>query len=131
MIRLSAVALVLAFFGLSSAVYAAESTSTPKMVSCKDGTKSEAGQGACSHHGGVQSHKMVTCTDGTKSESGQGACSHHGGVKPATHKTTSTTKPATKTTTKPTTSGTSSATSAAHSGAAATDTGEPKGANED
>ncbi len=124
MIRLSAVALVLALFGLSSAVYAAESTSTPKMVTCKDGTKSEAGQGACSHHGGVQSHKMVMCTDGTKSEAGQGACSHHGGVKP---KTTSTSKPATK----PATSGASSGSSAAHSGAAASDTGEPKGANED
>jgi hypothetical protein len=127
MIRLSAVALVLALFGLSSAVYAAESTSTPKMVTCKDGTKSEAGQGACSHHGGVQSHKMVMCTDGTKSEAGQGACSHHGGVKPTTHKATSTTKPATK----PATSGASSGSPAAHSGAAATDTGEPKGPNED
>ena len=127
MIRLSAVALLLALFGLSSAVYAAESTGTPKMVTCKDGTKSEAGQGACSHHGGVQSHKMVTCTDGTKSEAGQGACSHHGGVKPPAHKATSTTKPATK----PTTSGTSSGSSAAHGGAAATDTVEPKGANQD
>lgn len=125
MIRLSAVALVLALFGLSSAVYAAESTSTPKMVTCKDGTKAEAGQGACSHHGGVQSHKMVMCTDGTKSEAGQGACSHHGGVKPTAPKATSTSKPASK----PTTS--ESGSSAAHSGAAATDTGEPKGANED
>jgi hypothetical protein len=129
MIRLSAVALVLALFGLSSAVYAAESTSTPKMVTCKDGTKSEAGQGACSHHGGVVAHKkMVTCTDGTKSEAGQGACSHHGGVKP---KTTSTSKPATKPASKPATSGTSSGSSAAHGGAAATDTGEPKAPSED
>lgn len=120
MIRLSVVALVLALFGLSSAVYAAESTTTPKMVTCKDGTKSEAGQGACSHHGGVQSHKMVMCADGTKSESGKGACSHHGGVKPTTHKAASTTKPAAK-----------PATPAAHSGAGATEMAEPEGPNED
>ena len=81
MIRLPLVALVFALFALSTLAYAAGSA-TPKMVTCKDGTKSEAGQGACSHHGGVQSHKMVMCTDGTQSETGRGACSHHGGMKP-------------------------------------------------
>jgi hypothetical protein len=31
----------------------AQSTATAAMVTCKDSTKSKAGQGACSHHGGV------------------------------------------------------------------------------
>ena len=48
-------------------------------VSCKDGTKSAGGQGACSGHGGV-ADALVTCKDGTKSAGGQGACSSHGGV---------------------------------------------------
>ena len=55
MTRLSVAALLLAMFSLpTSLAHAAESTTTPKMVTCKDGTKSEAGQGACSHHGGVK-----------------------------------------------------------------------------
>lgn len=49
-------------------------------VTCKDGTKSAGGQGACSSHGGVADVLTVTCTDGTKSVGGQGACSSHGGV---------------------------------------------------
>jgi hypothetical protein len=48
-------------------------------VTCKDGTKSAGGQGACSSHGGVAG-ALVACTDGTKSAGGQGACSSHGGV---------------------------------------------------
>ena len=48
-------------------------------VTCKDGTKSAGGQGACSSHGGVAG-ALVMCTDGTKSAGGQGACSSHGGV---------------------------------------------------
>ena len=90
-------ALILAGLMFSMAVFAADSAPAPKMVTCKDGTQSEAGQGACSHHGGVKtSHKMVTCTDGTKSEAGQGACSHHGGMKPETSQKPQTTgaKPA-------------------------------------
>ncbi len=67
-------------------------------VRCEDGTTSEAGRGACSHHGGVAAKQRaererapkarkappraatVRCEDGTRSEPGQGACSHHGGV---------------------------------------------------
>jgi hypothetical protein len=49
-------------------------------VTCKDGTKSAGGQGACSSHGGVSDALKVTCTDGTKSAGGQGACSGHGGI---------------------------------------------------
>jgi Protein of unknown function (DUF3761) len=68
------------------------SQAPPKTVTCKDGTTSEPGKGACSHHGGVVSSKAtvsatkkaVTCKDGTTSKPGKGACSHHGGVAPAT-----------------------------------------------
>lgn len=98
MIRLSRFALMLGALTFSTAVFAAESATAPKMVTCKDGTQSESGQGACSHHGGVKApHDMVSCTDGTKSEAGQGACSHHGGVKPATSQKPQTTgaKPST------------------------------------
>src|SRR5262249_15459415 len=78
-------------------------------VTCKDGTKSKAGQGACSGHGGVDKSASksaaepekskstsasassaaapgaaetaeVTCKDGTTSHGGKGACSGHGGV---------------------------------------------------
>jgi hypothetical protein len=31
----------------------AQSTATAPMVTCKDGTTSKGGQGACSHHGGI------------------------------------------------------------------------------
>lgn len=31
----------------------AQSTATAQMVTCKDGTTSKGGQGACSHHGGI------------------------------------------------------------------------------
>jgi hypothetical protein len=67
-------------------------------VTCADGTTSEAGRGACSHHGGVaktraprqaepkrdtptRADRGVRCTDGTYSKAtGRGACSRHGGV---------------------------------------------------
>ena len=49
-------------------------------VTCKDGTKSAGGQGACSGHGGIADALSVTCKDGTKSVGGQGACSSHGGI---------------------------------------------------
>jgi hypothetical protein len=63
--------LAAASLALTSAAYADDAT-------CKDGTSSRSGRGACSHHGGVA--KMVGCKDGTTSVSGRGACSHHGGV---------------------------------------------------
>jgi hypothetical protein len=56
---------------LTSAAFADDAT-------CKDGTTSKGGRGACSSHGGIA--KMVGCKDGTMSASGRGACSHHGGV---------------------------------------------------
>jgi hypothetical protein len=75
-------------------------------VTCKDGTTSKGGQGACSGHGGVakpakkkseekeakpakeakekeaggDAAAMVVCKDGTTSKGGQGACSGHGGI---------------------------------------------------
>jgi hypothetical protein len=77
-------------------------------VTCKDGTTSKGGKGACSGHGGVdksaakatsesskskspsasaasagaptEEHAEVTCKDGTTSKGGKGACSGHGGV---------------------------------------------------
>src|SRR5678815_1787857 len=49
-------------------------------VTCKDGTKSAGGQGACSSHGGIADALSVSCKDGTKSAGGQGACSSHGGI---------------------------------------------------
>ena len=82
-------------------------------VTCKDGTKSKGGKGACSGHGGVDKSAPeaaaeqtdqagakpsakassgtassaespeaaeVTCKDGTRSKGGKGACSGHGGV---------------------------------------------------
>ena len=93
MARSPLIALLLTFAALSGSVRAADAPATaPKMVTCNDGTKSEAGQGACSHHGGVKPHKHVTCADGSKSAPGQGACSHHGGVKPDTKKSDDTTE---------------------------------------
>ncbi len=44
----------LAAFGATVQSYAAEGTSTATAVTCKDGTSSKGGKGACSHHGGVQ-----------------------------------------------------------------------------
>ena len=97
---LYAIVASLSIFALSLAVpiYAAD-TSGPTLT-CKDGTTSNAtGEGACSHHGGVQkggasasaqeqskptppASPTVKCKDGTMSYSKQhgGTCSHHGGV---------------------------------------------------
>jgi hypothetical protein len=67
----------------------------PATATCKDGTTSKAGKGACSHHGGIaktmappaaaeatpaKPAATVSCKDGTSSKPGKGACSHHGGV---------------------------------------------------
>lgn len=70
--RLTLVAAVAAMFSLATVVHAAESANadggatTPKTVTCKDGTTSQAGQGACSHHGGVKG----AATHSTSSASG-------------------------------------------------------------
>ena len=46
----------------------AQSTATAPMVTCKDGTSSKGGQGACSHHGGIATASptgaMTTSTPG-------------------------------------------------------------------
>jgi hypothetical protein len=75
-LHLSAFALILAL-GLPPRVSA-------QAVTCKDGSSSETGRGACSHHGGVATvAATVSCRDGSVSSAGRGACSHHGGVGPA------------------------------------------------
>jgi hypothetical protein len=89
---------LLALSSLAVPAHAADGTSPA--VTCKDGTTLNAtGEGACSHHGGVQkggasasAHEKTEgktsdkptakCKDGTVSHSQQhsGACSQHGGV---------------------------------------------------
>jgi hypothetical protein len=89
---------------------AAASANDGESVTCKDGTTSTGGRGACSHHGGVDvaaeasaptetqsaqeeaprvrapanapAQASARCNDGTYSETKHrsGACSHHGGV---------------------------------------------------
>ena len=75
MSKLRALLVICGLLALSTGTLAAQGMK----VTCKDGTKSAGGQGACSSHGGV-ADALVTCTDGTKSAGGQGACSSHGGV---------------------------------------------------
>ena len=75
MSKLRALIVICGLLALSTGTLAAQGMK----VTCKDGTKSAGGQGACSSHGGV-ADALVTCTDGTKSAGGQGACSSHGGV---------------------------------------------------
>ena len=68
---------------------------SPSTVTCKDGTTSNGGRGACRGHGGVDksaaggatavaepsaSTATVTCKDGSTSKAGRGACHGHGGV---------------------------------------------------
>ena len=71
---------------------------TAATVTCKDGSTSKGGRGACHGHGGVDKTKsagedtaaapaeasapaaMVTCKDGSTSKGGRGACRGHGGV---------------------------------------------------
>jgi hypothetical protein len=70
----------------------------PSTVTCKDGSSSKGGRGACRGHGGIDKTKspggeaeaapapaeapaaMVTCKDGSSSKGGRGACRGHGGV---------------------------------------------------
>ena len=91
-------AMAMAFVAAPSS---ARSQAMAKTVTCKDGTSSKAGRGACSKHGGMadaaaataatpekmapaatkaMDAKMVSCKDGTMSKAGRGACSGHGGV---------------------------------------------------
>jgi hypothetical protein len=86
-----------AMFSLAGAAAVASADS----VVCGDGTTSQSGRGACSHHGGVtktpterpparttseakpgkRAPSATRCIDGTLSKaSGRGACSRHGGV---------------------------------------------------
>ncbi|HEY5927647.1 MAG TPA: DUF3761 domain-containing protein [Kofleriaceae bacterium] len=79
--------------------FAAPHPVAAQTVTCADGTTSEAGRGACSHHGGVaktrapreasdakatrttRTTRSVRCNDGTRSTStGRGTCSGHGGI---------------------------------------------------
>jgi hypothetical protein len=83
--NLRTVALAVLALGAFAAPLAFAADTAPVVaVSCKDGTTSKAGHGACSHHGGVDPNgpAAVMCKDGTTSKAGQGACSHHGGVAP-------------------------------------------------
>ena len=85
---------------------ASADTSAGTPVTCKDGTTSTLGKGACGHHGGVDKKATaaaanpqaktnsssttstaapavaatVTCKDGTQSRAGHGACHGHKGV---------------------------------------------------
>jgi hypothetical protein len=77
MSKVRALLVVAGLLALSSSPLSAQAMK----VTCKDGTKSAGGQGACSSHGGIAEALSVTCTDGTKSAGGQGACSSHGGIK--------------------------------------------------
>ena len=86
--------LTLALVLVSAPAWAETSAST---VTCKDGSTSKGGRGACRGHGGVDKTKSgggdagtaaapapaettVTCQDGTQSHGGRGACRGHGGV---------------------------------------------------
>jgi Protein of unknown function (DUF3761) len=77
MSKLRALLVFIGLLALSSGPLSAQAMK----VTCKDGTKSAGGQGACSSHGGIAAALTVTCADGTKSAGGQGACSSHGGIK--------------------------------------------------
>ncbi len=95
-LRLSRVALLILALALPVPLLG----QAPATATCKDGTTSKAGKGACSHHGGVvkaaapepaaeaapaaapaaKPAATVSCKDGSTSKPGKGACSHHGGV---------------------------------------------------
>jgi Protein of unknown function (DUF3761) len=89
--------LVVVFITLGAAGLSAKEPAST--VKCTDGTSSEGGKGACSHHGGVAKGApepgqnppravdvggvvdSVKCKDGTSSpHGGKGACSGHGGI---------------------------------------------------
>ena len=45
---------------VAPSVARAQSTATAAQVTCKDGTTSKGGQGACSHHGGIATATSAT-----------------------------------------------------------------------
>jgi hypothetical protein len=59
-----AVAFVVGAIVVAPSAARAQSTATAQMVTCKDGTSSKGGQGACSHHGGIATGAMATSTPG-------------------------------------------------------------------
>jgi len=61
-----AAAVVIGAIAFAPRAVKAQSTATAQMVTCKDGTKSKGGQGACSHHGGIATTTgaMATSTPG-------------------------------------------------------------------
>jgi hypothetical protein len=63
-----AAALVIGTIAFAPSAAKAQSTATAQMVTCKDGTSSKGGQGACSHHGGIApasgTGAMTTSTPG-------------------------------------------------------------------
>lgn len=59
-----AVAIVGAIIFLAPGTVRAQSTATAQMVTCKDGTSSKGGQGACSHHGGIATAAAAMSTPG-------------------------------------------------------------------
>lgn len=105
-IGFASVGIALALFGATLLSAPAARAAEAATVTCKDGTTSPGGRGACSHHGGVAkaaaatapaaaapapasqggaagtgaAAATVTCKDGTQSKAGRGACSHHGGI---------------------------------------------------
>jgi hypothetical protein len=96
--------ILVVFAGVATARLPIAAADTESAVTCKDGTTSKGGKGACSHHGGVAGGATsapapssappaakpsspapapaptVKCKDGSESKGGKGACSHHGGV---------------------------------------------------
>jgi uncharacterized Zn finger protein (UPF0148 family) len=61
---------------LALALPAGAKTSAKADVTCKDGTTSKAGRGACSHHGGVASEKSAAAKAKQKSEKAEKSASN-------------------------------------------------------
>jgi hypothetical protein len=76
---LMAAALVAGAMAFAPTSARAQSTATTAKVTCKDGTTSAGGQGACSHHGGI-----ATASNGMMSTPGGGRIPNQ---KPAPTKT--------------------------------------------
>ena len=80
-IHASLCALSVAACAFALPVHATTPASDAAMVTCKDGSTAKAGQGACSHHGGM-APATAKCKDGSfwYNKEHSGACSDHGGV---------------------------------------------------
>jgi hypothetical protein len=76
-----AVAFVVGAIAVAPRSAQAQSTATAQMVTCKDGTSSKGGQGACSHHGGIAT---ASASASTMSTPGGGKIPNQQPVKPAT-----------------------------------------------